>query len=354
MLIVKLSALGDVIHTLPALTTLRRHRPDAEIEWLVEDAAAELLTGHPALNRLRVLPRRSWSRSVKAGKRWEAIRGLVGFAREFRRARFDLVIDFQGLAKSGVWTWLARSPRKAGYGLGLPRNEGAWLALNERHPPGSPEHHALDRGLRLLEALGFPRLPITYDVPVGPTDEEEALRALRAAGLDPRLPFVGINPMTRWPTKDWEAGRFAAVVDRLRAGGLPIVLTGGPGDRTAIDELVARCDRTHPVPRLDGRTSLKVLAAVYRQARVVLSTDTGPMHLAAAMGTPVVALFGPTAPWRTGPYGPGHTVLRMGLECSPCYRRRCETTQFESRACLLRLPVDDVVAAVERAARERG
>jgi ADP-heptose:LPS heptosyltransferase len=233
ILILKLSALGDVIHTLPALTTLRRHQPEADIAWLVEDAAADLLDGHPALNRVLVLPRRVWSRDSREGRRMAAVRGFLAFARAFRTERFDLAIDFQGLAKSAVWMALARSPRKAGFGRGLPRNEGAWLTLSERVPPGSPDRHALDRGLALLEGLGFPRLPLAYDLPVGAEAEARAESLLREAGLAQGAAFVAVNPMTRWPTKDWEPARFAAVLDRLRARGIPVVLTGGPGDREA-------------------------------------------------------------------------------------------------------------------------
>lgn len=348
ILILKLSALGDVIHTLPALTTLRRHLPGAHLSWLVEDAAADLLAGHPALDRLVVLPRRTWSRDSRGGRRLAAVRGFLGFARAFRAERFDLAIDFQGLAKSAVWMALARSRRKAGFDRGLPRNEGAWLTLNERVPPGSPDRHALDRGLALLEGLGFARLPLVYDVPVGAEAEALADRWLREAGIEEGAAFAAVNPMTRWATKDWEPGRFAAVIDRLHARRIPVVVTGGPGDREAVDAIQAQSTSLATSSRLDGRTPLKVLAAVYRRARVVLSTDTGPMHLAAAMGTPVVALFGPTAPWRTGPYGTEHAVLRLELECSPCFRRQCETTLYEPRACMLRLSVDEVVEAVAK------
>ncbi len=344
LLIIKLSALGDVVHTLPALTTLRRHRPDAEISWLVEDASAGLVEGHPALNRCLALPRREWSRLARTRRWLRAGRGLVRFVREFRRTEYDLALDFQGLAKSGLWMMLARSRRKAGFGRGSSRTEGAWLALSERVPPLSADVHALDRSLHLLEALGFPRLPVAYDLLPGPGVGAEVDRLLRDAGLDPSTGFVAINPMTRWLTKDWEPGRFAAVADRLQEAGFPVVFTGAPGDREAIDLILDRM--TVRGARVDGRTSLMGLAEVCRRARVVLSTDTGPMHVAVAMGTPVVALFGPTAPWRTGPHGPGHVVLRVGLDCSPCFRRRCQTTQYEARACMLRIDVNEVVAAV--------
>jgi lipopolysaccharide heptosyltransferase I len=333
---------------LPALTTLRRHLPDASIDWVVEEAGAEILEGHPALDRCLVLPRRTW-RAHWRERRWV---GLVSdwlrYVRGFRGHRYDLVIDFQGLAKSAVWVALARSGRKAGFGRGTPRNEGAWLALNERVPPVSPDRHALERGLDLLEALGFSRLPVRYDVPLDADTSAEADRLLVESGLGQDTSFVAINPVTRWPTKDWEATRFAAVADGLIRAGVRVVFTGGPADGAEIDAIVGAMAMPSGMVRVDGRTRLRVLAAVYRRARVVVSTDTGPMHVAVAVGTPVVALFGPTAPWRTGPHGEGNVVLRVGLDCSPCYKRRCQTTAYESRACMLRLEPGAVVDAVTR------
>lgn len=353
ILIVKLSAIGDVIHTLPALMTLRRHRPDAEIHWIVEESGSALLSGHPALNQLLVVPRRP-QRSEAIRESWgTAMSRWWGFAREFRQTRYDLALDFQGLAKSALWMVLARSPRKAGFGRGLPRsNEGAWLALNERMAPPSADMHALDRGLHLISGLGFERGPIEYGLVRDADDERHVEALLATGGIGAGHCFVAVNPVTRWPTKDWEASRFAATCDRLTAAGWPVVFTGGGGDRAEIDAIVALM-QSRPL-RLEGRTSLRQLAALYRRSALLLTTDTGPMHLAAAVGTPVVALFGPTAPCRTGPYGEGHVVLRLGLECSPCFKRTCETTRYEPRACMLRLEPSAVAAAVLRRLGEIG
>jgi 3-deoxy-D-manno-octulosonic-acid transferase/heptosyltransferase-1 len=150
--------------------------------------------------------------------------------------------------------------------------------------------------------------------------------------------------MARWPTKLWEPAYFATVADQLEQMNIRVIFTGGTQDRAAIDEICRLMTST--CRRLDGRTSLKTLLSLYRQAHVLLTTDSGPMHLAAAVGTGVVALFGPTAPWRTGPYGPIHTVLRVGVNCSPCFKRTCLTTEYEERACMKRLTVDEVVRAV--------
>lgn len=344
ILIVKLSALGDVIHTLPALVTLRAHHPDATIHWLVESPALELVQGHPALDRALPWPRQDWSRRLRKGQWLRLGREVHAFVRQLRATPYDLIIDFQSLLKSAIWVAIARGRRKAGYGPGLRRNERGWLALNERVPVTDPNAHAVERNLRLLEGLGLPRQPVRYDFAIPPANDQEAAAQLAEVGIGEGTPFIAVSPMTRWPTKNWTPGHFAAVLDQLDVQGLRAVVTGSPGDRVAIDAVIAAARR--PVRRIDGRTPIKTLAAVFRRARLVLSTDTGPMHLAVAVGTPVVALFGPTSPDYTGPYGPGNVVLRAGLACSPCYKKTCLTTEFEKHACMLRLKPEDVTRAI--------
>jgi 3-deoxy-D-manno-octulosonic-acid transferase/heptosyltransferase-1 len=346
ILMVKLSALGDVIHTLPALTALRRQMPGAQITWLVEEAASDLVVGHAALDRVLVWPRRQWTRQARTGRWLELSRGIRDFLNELRDTRYDLVIDFQGLAKTALWVTVARGVRKAGYGPGMRHAELSWLALNHRVRVVDPNIHAIDRNLNLIEALGVPRLSISYDVPIAAEAEVEADRLLETAGIVPGTSFVAINPMTRWPTKNWTPTQFATVARALRDHGLTPLFTGAAGDRAAIDAIADA--HGGALPRVDGRTRLPVLAAMYRRARVVLSTDTGPMHLAVAVGARVVALFGPTAPGSTGPYGRTHIVLQAGVGCSPCFKRKCKTRQYEPHACMLRIAPDAVVAAILR------
>lgn len=346
VLIVKLSSLGDVIHTLPALTALRRHWPDAHLAWLVEPAAAEILRDHPALNRLLVLPRPAWRESLRAGRVGTLGRQVRAFLRELRDTAYDLVLDFQGLAKSALWVAAARAARKLGPGPGRRRNELAWWAYTGRAPLPNPDAHAVERNLALLDALGLSRLPVRYDLPVPAESERAAEALLSECGLAAGTAFVAVAAQTRWPTKNWTAAGFAAVADELNRRGLPAVFTGAPGDRAALDEIAAAM-RT-PMRRLDGRTPLQTLAAVFRRARTVLATDTGPMHLAVAVGTPVVALFGPTDPGYTGPYGEGHRVLRQPVPCSPCFQRTCRTRVVEPHACMTRISAAEVVQAVLR------
>jgi len=344
ILIVKLSAIGDVIHTLPALTALRRHHPNAQIDWLIEDAAADLVQGHAALSRALVWRRREFVKLLRAGKLSSAVRLFLSMVLALRDTRYDLIIDFQALLKSSLWIFLARGRRKAGYGQGMEHSENSHFFLNERIPAVSMQIHALDRGLRLLQALGIPDFQVLYDLPLGEEDERAAEQILIENGILLDQPFIAINPVAKWPTKLWAVERFRELTECLLGKGFQVVFTGSKEDRPVLDEITRTL--SSPAVRLDGRTSLKVLAAVYRSARVVVTTDTGPMHLAAAVGTPVVSLFGPTAPWRTGPYGEGHVVLRVGMSCSPCFSKSCKTTEFEPMACMNRITVEQVVDAV--------
>lgn len=344
ILIVKTSAIGDVIHTLPSLWSLRSSFPAGRITWLVEESAADLLLGHPALDRVLIARRKTWLNDFRAGRWFRAFSGFIRFVKELRDTRYDLIIDFQGLLKSAAWVLLAKGVRKAGFGPGMEHAEHSYLALNERVPAVEMDQHAIDRSLQLLKSLGISPADLRFTVPVTARQESEAVSLLRGGGVQEHDRLVAVNPMARWPTKLWEPQSFAALADRLEAEGIRVVFTGGPSDRMALDEIERLM--TGPMRRLDGRTSLTVLAALYRRAQVVVTTDSGPMHLAAAVGTPVVALFGPTAPWRTGPYGPNHIVIRADLSCSPCFKKQCLTTLYEERACMKRLTVDQVTRAV--------
>jgi len=339
ILIVKTSAIGDVIHTLPALNALRRKYPEARIDWLVEEAAADLVIGHKALDTVLVSRRKAWVRDLKQGRVLAAYRGFADFVKKLRGTEYDLLLDFQGLLKSGIFVGLARAKRKVGFGKGMEHAECSYLFLNEPIPPVNMDQHAAIRELLLLKAIGIESEEIVFDLPV--TDEQRGKieYLLAAEGIDPAKPLVAINPMTTWETKHWRNERFARVADQLLDKGMAVVFSGGPQDVQGIEEI--RSAMTGKAASLAGRTTLKELAALYERAAVLVTTDTGPMHLAAAAGTPVVALFGPTAPWRTGPFGEGHKILRAEISCSPCLKRHCD----RDHACMGQITVDQVVQA---------
>lgn len=340
ILIVKLSAIGDVIHTLPALNALRRHYPQARITWLVETAAADLLVGHPALDRVMISHRKHWIRGMRSGRRMRHFEALFTFVRRLRAERYDLVLDFQALLKSSLWVLLARSPRKIGFGKGMEHMEKSYLFLTERVPPVSMEIHALERNLLMLAPLGIHCREAVYRLPVGTEDRQAVESLLQAHGLGAKRPLVSINPMAKWPTKLWDPAKFSQLADRMAASlGAEICFTGGTEDRPAVARIMA--DMRFPAVNLAGRTTLKQLAALYARSDVLVSTDTGPMHLGAAVGIPVVALFGPTAPWRTGPYGKAHRVIRHPVGCAPCFKRQCDTGR-----CMAAIDVNAVFEAV--------
>jgi 3-deoxy-D-manno-octulosonic-acid transferase/heptosyltransferase-1 len=348
ILIVKLSALGDVTHTLPALSALRRAHPGARIDWLIEETAAPIVADHIALDQALVWSRKQFTGALRSGRILEAASILRAFVRRLRSTQYDLVLDFQALLKSGVWVFLARGHRKIGFGRGMDRSEGSYVFLTERIPAVSMEIHALDRGLRLLEAIGIPRGPVQYDFPISAAACDQVNHALERAGSGEGAakPLVAIHPVTRWPTKLWIPAAFAEVADALGDRGFQVVFTGAAQDGPHLDRIFDQLKR--PAVRLDGRLDLRALAALFERSSVVVSTDTGPMHIAAAVGTPVVALFGPTAPNRTGPYGSGHIVLNGGAPCSPCFSRQCRKPAAEPMACMNRIAPGAVVAAVER------
>jgi heptosyltransferase I len=177
---------------------------------------------------------------------------------------------------------------------------------------------------------------------VSERDRRQVKSLLDESGIDGSRLLVAINPVALWETKLWLNDRFAALADRLvRAHDLDVVFTGGPGDRETIADI--RAKMTEKAADFSGRTTLTMLAALYQQAALLVTTDTGPMHLAAAVDTRVVALFGPTAPWRTGPFGKGHTVIRTAPPCSPCFKRQCDVHQCR---CMRDITVEMVLSAV--------
>ena len=337
ILIVKLSAIGDVIHTLPALNAIRKKYPDARITWLVEEAAADLVVGHRALDRVIVSKRKRW---LKNPHRAETLPDICKFLRELRDTRYDLILDFQGLLKSGILIALAKGGRKIGFDKGMEHHEHSYIFLNERVPPVDMEVHALTRGMMLLESIGIQSREVVFNLPVSDQDRNIANDLLMQHGIKTLELLVAINPMAKWETKLWDNLKFSNLADRLiEQANADVIFTGSQEDSEAIEDIISKMKSE--AANLSGKTDLKTLAVLYEKASIVVSTDTGPMHLAAAIGTPVVALFGPTAPWRTGPFGASHKITRANLECSPCFKRQCNTID-----CMKQISVEQVMDAV--------
>jgi heptosyltransferase-1 len=349
ILIVKLSAIGDVVHTLPSLAALRRLYPQAHITWVVEAAAAGLIEGHPYVDRVLVSRRKYWQEDMAKGSFRKNIKEIRLFVATLRDRNYDLVIDFHGLFKSAVLVWLSGGARKLGFDS---LQEGSGFFYTEKIPEDMGKH-AVDRYLDFpayLEATGgefedahAPEFLIPYD----DYNVQKVSALLSKSHLDIAAPFVAINPVALWDTKLWQKDSFAMLADRI-AGELniPVVITGSAWEKPYAESILKEV-KTAKVVELTGQTTLKDLACLYRQAALVVTTDSGPMHIAAAVGTPVAALFGPTDPRRTGPYGPGHTVIRKALPCSPCFRKECPT-----RECMKGITVEEVWEGVKEKLRQ--
>jgi lipopolysaccharide heptosyltransferase II len=261
---------------------------------------------------------------------------IIRFIRELRDTRYDIAIDFQGLFKSGIVIGLARSVRKIGFDR---TRELSYLFLNERMPAYDIERHALERYLDVARYLGAKDVSPVCTLPI---DRERATVRKRLEGVKrPDQPLVVVNPVARWKTKLWQERNFAELADRLvREKNAAVIFTGSLDDRTMIDGIQSLM-RERSL-NWAGETTLKELAALASLSELFITTDTGPMHLAAASGARILALFGPTAPWRTGPYGESHIVMRTGIGCSPCFQRKCD----RAAACMAGITVEEVMKRV--------
>ena len=327
-LIVRLGALGDIVHGLPALAALRAAYPAARIDWLADARHRAVLELVPALT----------GRVYVDTRRWRGPTGLRGVLADLRHARYRVAIDLQGLIKSAVLARLSGTARIIGFDRPHVREGWASAWYTEAVDPGS-RTHVVDRGLALAEAAGAtaasrPEFPLL----VPASDAPDAVR--RLLGLGDTEGFAAINPGAAWPNKRWPAARFGALAAAIHARcGLRSIVLWGPGEQSlAADVSTASAGAAVPAPA----TSLGDLVAVLASARLVVSGDTGPLHLAAALGTPVVGLFGPTDPRRNGPWAGADVTVSRSIQCLCSHERRC----IAARWCLDDVAVPEVVEAV--------
>ena len=315
-LIIKPSSMGDIVQALPVLTALKETHPGAHVSWLVASPFADLLEGHPRLEEVVVFDRERYAR---IGRSVGTTLEFAQFLKGLRQKRFTTVIDLQGLFRSSLVALASGAPSRVGF---RDARELAPLFYTAEVVVGRAEIHAVDRCLALARHVGLHPPKATDHLPVSAARRAAIRRRLAEAGLGAGEPFLVVCADARWPSKQWPADRFAQVLDRVRAAaGARSVLVGGPSAVPTAQAITAAM--AQPPIDLTNGTTLKELVAVIAEARAMVANDSGPMHVAAAVGTPVVAIFGPTNPRRTGPYGPGHDVFAGRAPCSPCYRRQC-------------------------------
>jgi heptosyltransferase I len=331
VLLVRTSSLGDVVHALPVLTALRRHLPRARLGWVVEEPYAPLLAGHPDLDALIVVHLRRWGRRPLAAG---TLSGIAAFLADLDRFAPQVVIDLMGNHKAAVIAALSLAPRRVGHARAGRREPSSALWLSERVPVAGT--HAVDRALSLLDGLGLPREPADFG-------GEKLFRAPRQAaaakgGILPAAPssspFALLHPGAGWGNKAYPPAWWGEAARRLHAAtGVRTRVAAAPGEEQLAAAVVAAAAVPgDPAAELVSAPDLPALAALLRGAALVLGGDTGPTHLAHALGTPVLMVMGPTDPERHGPYGaPERTVFRR-LPCSFCHQRF-----GEAKACLLEI-----------------
>lgn len=340
ILCVRLGSLGDILFALHALRLLRVERPDVRVAWAVERRFAGILEGHPDLDAVIVIPRRDWTRRLIRPWTWPGLYMAVRDAgRSLRAEGCDVSIDFHGNLRSGVLTRLAAAPVRIGLDAASGKELNHVFQTVRVHAPPPPAHR-ITRDLSLLAPLGIaPR----YERPlvaIRPSDRKgvaAALAPLHAPGR--KLVLIHSGTSGRGALKRWDLGRFGRVAAELSTkDGCDVLFTWGPLERRQAETAASLSDGGgSPAPQT---RSLLGLAALIEQADLVIACDTGPLHLAAVLGRPVVGLYGPKDPRRYGPIGTAGRIVTGSADCAPCTRRSCARL-----TCMRSISVEQVVEA---------
>jgi lipopolysaccharide heptosyltransferase I len=335
ILVVKPSSLGDIIHAFPAVDLIRREFPDATITWLVNDSFAGLIDLLPGVDDVVLFRRRRLGKM----RHWHEV---LSFVRDLRQRHFDVAIDFQGLFRSGFLTWASGAPSRIGF---RSAREGASLFYTEKVMVPANLTHAVDKNVFLVQSA----LKVAGEVRIPPLRRHHdfsklARQLLQQHGLDEGESLLAVAPGARWESKRWPTVFFARVLDMVaqERPDARIWLLGSEDEKTVAEDVIGNCRKAEP-ENLAGQTNLGALCEMLRESDALLTNDSGPMHLAAALGVPTVALFGPTSPALTGPYGPDHRVFVGECDIGPCFRRVCPRAEQE---CIESVQVKKVAEAV--------
>ena len=306
VLLVLTGSLGDVTRGLCILPAIKSQRPDLKISWLVDSRYAEILHGNPSIERVFVFDRR------------QGASALLKLRRELNAAHFDVCLDLQRHFKSGVFSLMSHAPRRIGFHR---RNtkEFNWLFNNERigfYPDSLPK---INHYLKFLSHLGLndggrPRFELDY---ISPSEKASGILASMGG------PFIALVLGSAWQSKDWPEPHYAGLVSRILAETDYRILLLGDASRKQMSQRILNSAASQRVFNCAAETTVKDLFPLLKAGTAAVGPDSGPGHVAAAVGTPYISLFGPTSPERTAPFGCEHLVVRTSLTCQPCYRRRC-------------------------------
>ena len=359
ILLIKLSAMGDVVQTIPLLNKLRRRYPAARLDWLVTPAIAELLRHNPAITNVIEFSRDEWSAPWRLTPFASAARLIA----TLRAAEYDLVLDLQGQLRSAVFAFASGAPVRIGFDKpradvwqASPRKipeearkhawqgarEGSWLAYTDHIPVPTLDVHPVERYLGVGPMLGLDESAPDFSFPIPPEASGRIDALLDYYGIA-KARIIAMAPGTNWETKEWRRDAFAEVARHFLQKNYAVTLIGSDRER-AVCEAVARL--APGAVNLAGETTLPELAALMRRAMIAVTNDSGPMHLAVALGRAVTSIFGPTDPLWAGPYRRDGAVLRVDLPCSPCYLRQLSRC-MHGHACMHDVTANAVIDRVE-------
>jgi 3-deoxy-D-manno-octulosonic-acid transferase/heptosyltransferase-1 len=358
ILLIKLSAVGDVVHTIPVLNKLRRRYPSARIDWLATPAIAELLRHHPGISNVVEFDRSEWLRPWRGS----AFASSARLAHRLKAVGYDLVIDMHGQFRTAVFTCATGAPVRIGFDRPRARvwessarimplearkhawsgaREGSWLAYTHHIRVPTLDVHAVDRYLSVGPMLGLDREGADFSFPIPDSASMRIEALLRRHGIGEKL--LTIAPGTIWETKHWLSERFAEVARHFMRKGFGVALIGSGREIPICEEVAGAAPG---IANLAGETTLPELAAVIRRSTICLTNDSGPMHVAAALDRPVVSIFGPTDAVWIGPYRRSDAVLQAKLPCSPCYLRALSRCPHD-HACMRAITGLDVIRRIE-------
>jgi heptosyltransferase I len=358
ILLIKLSAVGDVVHTIPVLNKLRRRYSDARIDWLMTPPIAELLRHHPAISNVIEFTRSDWRHPW----RWSTYANSLRLAAKLKANNYDLVVDMHGQLRTALLTLATGAAVRIGFdrpraavwqasGRVLPANarrhawkgarEGSWVAYTHHLTVPTLDLHAVDRYLSVGRMLGLDeeRADFFFPIPRAASDRMERLLERHGVGAN----LLTIAPGTIWETKHWRTDGFAEVARHFIRRGHSVALFGSSRERAACEAVAALAPGA---VNLAGETTLSEMAALIRRSTICLTNDSGPMHMAVALDRPVVSIFGPTDELWIGPYGRPDAVLRANLPCAPCYLRVLSRCAY-GHACMQQVSAAAVIERIE-------
>lgn len=335
ILIIRLSGIGDVVHTLPLLGALRKRYPQAYIAWLVQRKAEELLLGHPYLDEVIVFERDRW------------ISGLWTLIKKLRKRRFDLVVDSHGQFRSGLFAYITGAKTRLGFNAKDSREFNS-LFINLKAPPFPEDWHAVERYLALASLLGVEIETKEFIIQIGEPEKEYVERFLRQEGIEKGEFLVALNPGSSWKSKIWPSKNYAHLADILiKNFKARVVLLWGPGEENLVKSI---SDLMEEKPLIAPRTGLKELAFLISRCTLFIGSDSAPLHIASAFSIPSIGLYGPTDPQRNGPYGSGNVAIKKDLSTLSCPRKGCR--RCKRKDCMELITVKEVVEQAENKIKE--